>query len=240
MLARRPQPLIPRTENRNSGNSRRSIRPARAALTLSRVSIIEPSTLPFWRTLQGLIETIGRGFGCPPDIAKHPFLSRADHKIWCDLLRPMEVLMRRLLFIAALAAPAPAPPPKAKPRKASAHNPAPRFDPERPETWRPRFDLGIRYPGRTRRGARRPSTPLAYLPSAPLALRFEAIIRGFNTPAPLVARIARHLARQPQTARCFLAKPEARLMNHYPVIADTLAFARSEHARLREAPADTS
>lgn len=204
------------------------------------MSITESPTLFLWRELRGLIQTIGAGFGLPRDIAAQPFMTRANHKIWCDLLRPMEVLMRRLLFIDALAAPAPAPPPKAKPRKASARNPAPRFDPERPESWRPRFDLGIRYAARTRRGARRPSAPLAYLPSSPLALRFEAVIRAFNAPAPLVARIARHLARQPQTARFFLAKPEARLMNHYPVIADTLAFAQSEHARRCEAPADTS
>ena len=48
------------------------------------------------------------------------------------------------------------------------------------------------------------------VPSRPIALRLEALIRGFNNPAPLVKRLARLLHRKRDRVRAFTAAPKPR------------------------------
>ena len=156
-----------------------------------------------------------------------------------DWLRPVELLLRRLLLIEALglilsqALPTPRPASardrtsKGRAGTPPAARPKPPFDPDHPETWRVSFTA---IPGRPSSGSRRPRrrlppidrnrvrcdpvTPLRYrrvMHSAlPLALRLEAVIRVTLDPARYARRLALRLQRTRNPNASLLLIPRRR------------------------------
>ena len=159
--------------------------------------------------------------GAPGALAKRFWLTSDEHKIICSWLRLLEQMLRRLVFVDALAlAPDPAPAEsKQRLRKSMPANAGAHFDPEASETWRVSFDLAAAAERRHRAGENTPrqhsarvdwrSLPNARA-SAPLALRLEALVRGFNGREQLAARCARLIARNRARALAYLASVRAR------------------------------
>ena len=178
-----------------------------------------PTLQNLWRTLRGAIETACMLFGLPRAIAQKLWFSRVEYRLACGFLRPLETLLRRLIFLEALAR-EPAPRPEIKRREPRGMDAAfgAAFDPDCPEAWPARFDLAAAMDrrrltgqrGACRRGAGAPYTHINGYASTPIALRLEALIRGFNDPAPLIERLARLLKRRPRAAFAFLARPRPR------------------------------
>lgn len=155
-----------------------------------------------WRLLRGFIHACVSIFGAPAALAAAPFLARAEHVRVTSWIAMLEALLRRLLYLDAVAlAPSPARAPRPpRPRAArSAHA----FDPARPESWRAHFVLWPHAGGRAHTSA---PTPPAYLPSAPLALRFEALVRVVSAPARHAQRFADFLVRQGRAVVAFVRK----------------------------------
>ena len=149
-------------------------------------------------------------FGLPQRIAQRIWLSRAEYKSACAFLRPLELLLRRLIFLDALAL-EPDPTPESKRRLRLAMDTAlgAAFDVDHPQAWRTHFHLAAS-DARLPAGKRRHALTFAHIhgvSSAPIALRLEALIRALNDPAPLVQRLARLLKRIPRAARAFIAAP---------------------------------
>jgi hypothetical protein len=164
-----------------------------------------PTADYLWRVLREYICVAFNLFGAPLELARRVWITRKEHRSICDALRPLEMMLRRLVFLDALEFALPDMPVLAAPRVRSPRLRQDRFNLDTSETWRVSFDLDMER-GRPRPrvsvnlGQSRARTPALHkLPnavsSAPLALRLEALTRGFNDPAPLVKRMARLLAR---------------------------------------------
>jgi hypothetical protein len=176
-----------------------------------------------------------------------------------DWLRPLELLLRRMLLIEAfaLAVSQTLPRPRTKATNAvsgSAVAPAtptparakPAFNPARPETWRVAF---IALPGRGRSGPRRPLPSVqpvrAYgeevcakryrrqlVSALPLARRLEAAIRVIVNPLPFVRRLAFRLSRGRTASATRLVIPGSR---RFRFARDALALSGNRGAQLADA-----
>jgi hypothetical protein len=217
-----------------------------------------PTPIALWRTLREYICTFWNLFGAPLDIARQVWLRRDEARVLADALRPLEMMLRRLVFLDALEAPVPA----LAQTRARQHMPRARresFNLEDSETWRVSFDLGLdrRRPRRNLSetdlnmpaGApalQRPRLPNADL-TAPLARRAEALLRGFNHPASLVTRMARLLARdrwRAQRILCGVPKRD-RAKPFFHQVAQTIALAHEAfqawlHKQLNACAVDSS
>lgn len=158
----------------------------------------EPAPTPthLWRVLRAYIVSLFDLFGDPLALARRVWITRDEHRRLCDVLRALEIMLRRLVFLDALTTPAPAP---SAPRPRAPRPRRDTFNLESTVSWQASFDLGLKRPCAPRRDANTPAPQRAQLPNAaftrPLALRYEALLRGFNDPAPLAQRMARLLAR---------------------------------------------
>jgi hypothetical protein len=176
-----------------------------------------------------------------------------------DWLRPLELLLRRMLLIEAfaLAGSQTLPHPRTTAMKAvsaSAVSPPastpPRtkrsFDPARPETWRVAF---VALPARSRSGPRRFLPPVQpdraagadiwakryrrrQVSALPLARRLEAAIRVINNPLPFVRRLAFRLSRGRTASSTRLVIPRAR---PFRFARDALALSGARGAQLADA-----
>ena len=165
-----------------------------------------------WRVLRGHIEALCALFGLPQKLAARTWLARWEARRISNTLRPVEILLRRLVFFDALRLrQTPAPETKSRPQRTMTGARGASFDPDNPESWTVRFDLGDALaPKRAVRRARPTHEPSRQVSSAPLALRLEALIRGFNDPASLAQRLARRLSRHPTLAPRYSARVKRR------------------------------
>lgn len=161
-----------------------------------------------WEVLRYYIEHACVLMGLPHVLAARVWLTRSEHRFFCDALRPLEHLLRRLLLLDAFALDPASPVAQAEIKRRVRKTMTPRsgatFDPDHSETWRTHFDVSGRVAARSLAKRRVGSQPVVrVVSSAPLALRLEALIRGFNDPAPLMRRLMRVLARAPKLLKRF-------------------------------------
>jgi hypothetical protein len=173
------------------------------------------------------------GFWSPASLARLERVWQWRKFDLLDWLRPIELLLRRLLLIEALGLILSQALPPVRPRSAKgqagkqASRPKPPFDPDYPETWRVSFSA---IPGRPSSGSRRPRrrlppidldrvrchpiTPLRYRRvmhnAVPLALRLEAVIRVTLDPASYARRLALRLQRTRNPNASLLITPRRR------------------------------
>lgn len=175
-----------------------------------------------------------------------------------DWLRPLELLLRRMLLIEAFALAGsqtlprfkastvkPACEPATLAEMPVAVRAAP-FDPARPETWRVAFTA---LPGRSRSGPRRPLPPVQpdrafgevvaakryrrqLVSALPLARRLEAAIRVVNNPLPYVRRLAFRMRRGRTMSATRLVIPGSR---RFRFARDALALSGNRGAHLADA-----
>jgi hypothetical protein len=195
----------------------------------------DPLTPQLVDTARGLLAAIVRGVWGPASYALQQRIWQWKKFDLLDWLRPLELLLRRMLLIEAFAlagsqtlphgragiaaAAGAATPARPKPRPAK-----PSFDPAHPETWRVSFHA---LPARSRSGPRRKLPPVQpdrqfreevwanryrcrLWPSLPLARRLEAVIRVVNNPLPFVRRLAFRLRRGRTESAVRLVIPSAR------------------------------
>jgi hypothetical protein len=150
-----------------------------------------------------------------------------------DLLRPVELMLRRLLLIEAQALapslPEPGPTRPSRPRERALFSP--NINMERPQTWRAPFrnlqPAGAPRPGRPYAPHPQPDPALRIAPRDaaawqscwPLARRIEAVIRVVHDPLPHIRRLALRLRRRGERVLARLPKLQ-RL--HFPRAIPTL------------------
>jgi hypothetical protein len=196
-----------------------------------------------WAVLRHFFGCAQRDIGDPTDIARIALIGPEARKLILDWLAPLEALLRRLLFLNAVAIELPnAPHPNPAKLKAPKPNATPARpkvarDAENPASWPAHFRLA---PPSAHRPA--PSSPQNAPPKNPrrgahfgaglytgwpLALRFEALRRAMENPDALTLRLARLLRARPACARAFTQPPRAqehwRFAAHYVAIATDLA-----------------
>jgi hypothetical protein len=169
--------------------------------------------IQLWRFARMFFCNLHLAWGNPRDVAAMPFLSRGLQALLASWLRVGEALMRHMLLIEAAAfAPSTgtANPSfsRRRPRERTLHH----FDADKPEDWRVSFSAVPSSPARggsaERSEAKGEIARFASPRSAwPLALRYEAIVRVFNDPAPDARRLARGLQARPERAEALLATP---------------------------------
>jgi hypothetical protein len=189
-----------------------------------------------------LIDTARWFLSCLTDTFWSPASLARLERVWqwrkfdfLDWLRPIELLLRRLLLIEALGLilsqalpPRPARATGRAGKKEQQKPPAPEFDPDYPETWRVCFNVipAAPHEGRPRCSRRRPPpvdphrqrnvpvTPLRYRRvmhnAVPLALRLEAAIRVTLDPAKYARRLALRLQRSRNPNASLLIIPRSR------------------------------
>lgn len=140
-------------------------------------------------------------FWTPLQLAALPFIRQARRLELLDWVRPVELLLRRMIFLEAraLAATLPPPQPPAQSRKREPQPWRP-FDRDRPQTWRCSFRaLPLKAkPGRWRWRPYTPGNPRESQrthDTQPLAIRLEAAIRVIANPMPLIRRLAARMRR---------------------------------------------
>jgi hypothetical protein len=212
-------------------------------------------------TARDLLHWIVRGVWGPASYALQGRIWQWKKFELLDWLRPLELLLRRMLLIeafalagsqtlprsrvrAAQAAPGPsAPSPAPRPKRASAP-----FDPAHPETWRVSFNA---LPSQSfgSRGPRKPLPPVQphrgfreeavanrfrrrLWSSLPLARRLEAAIRVINNPLPFVRRLAFRLQRGRARSAIRLVIPGSR---KFRFARDALALSGNRGAQLADA-----
>jgi hypothetical protein len=171
-----------------------------------------------------------------------------------DLLRPTELVLRRMLLIEAvlLAGSQTLPPPRPSRarhgarRHTSRQANAPDFDPVRPESWSVSFNVipGVQRPGGPKRRLPpvwpdRPSMEpdragrwrRKLHVSLPIARRLEAVIRVINNPVPFVRRLAFRLRRSSNPNVRLLVIPRRPRRRPY-YARDALALAGERAAAL--------
>lgn len=189
-----------------------------------------PRTAPIalWRVAEAFLQTLHMLFGAPEDVARQAALFGKAHGQLASWIRCAEAMLRALLLMEAAALPKPgARPPVRRARQRVRRAVA--FWPDKPEDWAVSFRvLHLEHtrpprPAPSLAGAPRKrlsaderwaienlSGPQTVRDAWPLALRYEALIRVFNEPAPFAARLARRLHAAPHRRREVLrAPPEA-------------------------------
>jgi hypothetical protein len=173
-------------------------------------------------------------FGDPTKLAQQLWLKRHEHKLFCDYIRPLEDMVRRMLFIAALdLSPMTLPPtPERKftARRGMPANAGATFEPTQPETWQVSFQLALerRRPRRhlhiklkqCRLGAGAPER----ISAAPSAQRLEALLRAYENRDKLAAALARKLARNAAKALDYVLTRPNRKRAHKPVYVTLFEF----------------
>lgn len=202
----------------------------------------EPLTPRYlWQTLRAYLSALFDLFGSPQAIAQRQTLPRAEHRALAQAIAALEHLLRRLLLMDALAL-TPSLPCEAKrrPRRAPAARAA--FDPQTPERWSAPFALTPSRPAQSRAGEA-PRLRPPWVSTVALALRMEALVRGFNDPAPLAQRLANKLAADSERAIAACLRPPSRLVASHPygrIVADATDAARAALAAPPAPAADTS
>ena len=159
----------------------------------------QDSTTHFWRILRGYIEQAFALFGSPTQIARRFWLNAQDYALTRDWLRVCEALLRRLLLSQAQTlelAPLPAREHKNRDRTRARTSIGAAFNLDDSATWAASFRLDAPRFKRPRCAKPRAPRLINIFAAAPLALRLEALVRGFNNPAPLAQRLARTLQRR--------------------------------------------
>jgi hypothetical protein len=208
-------------------------------------------------TARDLLNWIVKGVWGPASYALHGQIWHWKKFELLDWLRPLELLLRRMLLIEAfaLAGSQTLPRPQARKTKAASASDAqaprpmqekPPFDPARPDTWRVAF---IALPGRSRSGPHRrlppanPDRPFRekapakryrrkLVSALPLARRLEAAIRVINDPLPYVRRLAFRLQRGRTASATRLIIPSSR---KFRFARDALAASGERTAHLANA-----
>lgn len=196
-------------------------------MTLQIEDSTAPTALYLWRVLRFYIEQACQMFGTPSALAQRIWLSPAEHRLIAAALRLLEKLLRRLIFLQAVAAPpepilAPAET-KRRPRRGMPVTFGVSFDVEDSSTWRASFKCNACVDRPRARGQRREAaSPLINAVSAaPLAMRFEALIRAFNEPSKFARHMIRTMLAEPQTSVRVLA-PLARQDRTHPFAQSVL------------------
>ncbi|MGE3302801.1 MAG: hypothetical protein AB7M12_06775 [Hyphomonadaceae bacterium] len=167
-----------------------------------------------WAQVAQLVGWIVALFGAPGELAQRLGLARRTRAQLLQWLAPAEALARRLLVIEAAASPAantPAPLAPLGRLPTVFADRAPRALQEDSAQWPVVFHLGLprRAPANPP-NRRLPAPPRTPFNAAPLARRLEALARLCANRAGAVARLARRLRAQPETAaRAFLPYPHA-------------------------------
>lgn len=177
--------------------------------------------LALWRIAQAFLNVLYGLFGAPEDVARSGWVQTRTHKLIASWLRAGEVLVRHLVLIeaAALADLAPSARNSRICRLRSRCLRA--FSADSPATWRvvfhalsPLSRAVSTHMSRRSRGEVDDCVsgmgPHGHRNAWPLAERYEALIRVFNTPAPYARRLSRRLKQAPRAvARVLAALAEA-------------------------------
>jgi hypothetical protein len=151
--------------------------------------------LDLWRIAQVFLTTLHNLFGGADDIARKGALTRQAHAQLLRWLKAGEALLRFLLLIEAASLGPPAPSRKRIPRQRTPRRVE--FWPDKPQDWRVRFSLPPRRGGSARQQSRGRREASHMRDAWPLALRYEALLRAYNDPAPYARRLARRLHTRP-------------------------------------------
>lgn len=170
--------------------------------------------IALWRIAEAFMRTLASLFGDPADIAMGVAITKHARDLMTGWLRVAEAMLRRLLLVEAAAI---TDLPTPRPRRA--HKLRQRAvmlaDADKPETWRVSFRC---FPARRKpriasaaRRRLRNALPDGYLlNAAPIARRYEALIRVFNDPAPFARRLALRLRQIPdRVSELFRAPADA-------------------------------
>lgn len=162
-----------------------------------------------WLIAQAFMQALFTLFGNPEDIAKAPYRNARAYKQLATWIAAGEAMLRRLLMVEAAAAPV-APPLKKRAPRPYQKRAKIECTPDRPEAWPVSFRAIPRGRRRYRfRRSRRRLFPRRIVDSWRLAVRYEALLRAYNNPAPYAARLARQLRAAPQRARVILRPSSA-------------------------------
>lgn len=194
---------------------------------------LNPDAIYLWRALRHYIEQTCILFGLPSTLAQKVFISRDEHARICAWLRPLEQLLRRLIFLEALKCtpePVGAIEHKSRAKRIMPAAFGAHFDADNSESWRVQINLNperrlpagqrqfeqIQRNGINRNAALSPSkttsAPIVnVVSSAPVARRIEALIRGFNDPRALAQSYANKIARTPEIADDIVTPPAKRV-----------------------------
>ncbi|MFZ2029052.1 MAG: hypothetical protein WAU68_01980 [Vitreimonas sp.] len=193
--------------------------------------------LILWRVAQSFLHTLHALFGGPERIAFQHTLTQEPYRLLLSWIRCGEAMMRRLLLIEAAAYPKPNTPPRLWPKRTRVRRLV-GFDDDKPETWRVSFRCFSSGPpassrqkkcrqdaGGPKRAEDYPSPigdmhfhqgpwftakPAKFYSAWPLAERYEALLRVFNSPEPYARRLAKRLHALTHRLRELLrAPPEA-------------------------------
>jgi hypothetical protein len=153
-----------------------------------------------WEDLRYVVSMIVSVFGGPAQIAAQQMLlarTRQEILVW---LAPIEALARRVLLLAALAAPVsnlPLERRKAAPPVENAFRDTPYQDlSDNPADWRVLFNDWPKTGGKGRRSVRTMRTPSPGFNAYPLARRLEALLRLADDPGAAIRRMAAKLAQR--------------------------------------------
>ena len=211
----------------------------------------------YWDHVVHYIRAAFSLFGEPEQMARQHWFKRKDHKLCGEFLRPLEALIRCLIFIAALEL-NPAPQPRAHEKKFLARPPskadheAPVEDIDNAASWRVSFRLmDRRRPACKKRAPRKPPQTWAGGPmpdvifTAASAARLEAITRAYKASDTLAAKLARRIARDTAIARSIITRPDRKFETKpvYATLFELIAIGQDAyqawlHRRLGDA--DTS
>ena len=207
------------------------------------------TTAHYWDNVVHYIRSAFGLFGEPEALARYTWFNRKEHKLCCEFLRPLEALIRRLIFIAALElSPATHPlKPEQKFRAALPSNTisGAHFDIDNAASWRVRFALEPRdrrrLAGMAKRarknagdGAGGPNKLLwkpNFVFTAACAQRLEAITRAYKARDALAIKLARKIALNTRIAQSIIFRPHAKLACRpvYATLFDLIPLAQEAY-----------
>lgn len=176
--------------------------------------------IALWRIAQAFMQLLFNLFGEPQHVARNSVIAARAHRELASWLACAEAMLRRLLLIEAAALPKPTPRQRIRAPRERIRRPH-EFWPDKPEDWRvsfrcfssnvgarglrPRISSAVHAPPEASR-----SMPRTFRDAWPLALRYEALLRVYNNPAPAARRLAHRLHARPHGASAlFHAPPSA-------------------------------
>lgn len=167
---------------------------------------VRHAPIELWRLAGGLLTYFYHLFGDASRIAALHTVTTKSRALMLTWLRAAEAMLRRLLLIEAAAyadeslSAKRARKPRVRQKKLVA------FDPDASELWRVSF-RALDHKRARRRSAVARRGPVRFHSAWPLALRYEALIRVYNNPAPFARRLASRLRAEPSRAAAILAQP---------------------------------